>query len=118
MRARARTTIVVGALAVAMLAGCHQRWQIAACTANEQGQCARYAQHGHEQRVERGALPQVFTARFTECADGFARVDFEEQPGDVVLVRATCRVPDPTSGGGVTIPDAAAPTDATANGGS
>lgn len=109
MRARGRGTIAWFAVAGALLAGCHQRWQVAACTANEQGQCARYAQHGHEQKVERGALPQVFTARFPECGDGFARVDFVEQPGDTLLVRATCRVPDP-SGGGVTLPDAGAAT--------
>lgn len=92
--------------------GCRPRWRVSACAANADGQCARYAQHGAERRVVRGRLAQDFTERFTECAHGFARVDFEQQSDEVVQVRATCRVNDPERVGGVTMPDAAAATDA------
>lgn len=96
-------------IGLALSAACTHRWRVAACTANEQGQCARALQHGPERRVTRGALPQDFTERFTECREGFARVELDQQSDDEVIVRVRCRAPDPGGGGGVVLPTPEAP---------
>lgn len=76
---------------------------ISVCTSNANGSCARYAQHGITQRFSNEEAAEGRSLwKIPECDNGFAKVDLV-QDADGFEVTVTCRVDDPTSGGGIVL---------------